>query len=103
MIVPRGSFVGVFTAAMACFVVFSVFDGAKLQAAAIDFTGKTGWIPLTQGAAFDPLATKANNDNHSAAAGLDVVGDANHASTYMAYDSATDRVGFRVRIGDLPS
>jgi VCBS repeat-containing protein len=50
---------------------------------------------LLQGTPFDPV-----NDTQSNAADTDLVGDANNPLLLGAYDSTTDEMYFRVRIGD---
>ena len=75
------------------------FDGA---AALADLGGSTAnWSVVLKGDTFDPV-----NDTQAGKADTDLVGDANHATLYTAFDDggtateSDDVIGFRLRIGN---
>ncbi|HEY9154975.1 MAG TPA: DUF4347 domain-containing protein, partial [Opitutaceae bacterium] len=70
----------------------------------ISLSGKAGWTAIMYGTNQDPAG-----DSQSGAADTDIIGDANHGSLYVAYDSngttdtSDDTLAFRMRINNPTS
>ncbi|HEU5077587.1 MAG TPA: DUF4347 domain-containing protein [Opitutaceae bacterium] len=70
----------------------------------VSLNGKAGWTPVMFGPTQDPVG-----DSQSGAADTDIVGDANHGSLYVAFDSngtadtSDDTIAFRMRIDNPTS